>query len=82
MDCLEDFLIQSYSLMFVKNSLAYYAASRFESHKGLLFVMSGIEAKNYEKAVEIIKEQMLAMQNGDFLKKKCIKRKVSFKIKY
>ena len=44
--------------------------------------MSGIEAKNYEKAVEIIKEQMLAMQNGDFLKKKCIKRKVSFKIKY
>ena len=66
MDCLEDFLIQSYSLMFVKNSLAYYAASRFESHKGLLFVMSGIEAKNYEKAVEIIKEQMLAMQNGNF----------------
>ncbi|MDA1679305.1 EF-P 5-aminopentanol modification-associated protein YfmF [Bacillus cereus group sp. TH152-1LC] len=60
----------SHSKLFVnvreKNSLAYYAASRFESHKGLLFVMSGIEAKNYEKAVEIIKEQMLAMQNGDF----------------
>ena len=61
--------------MCVKNSLAYYAASRFESHKGLLFVMSGIEAKNYEKAVEIIKEQMLAMQNGEFLKKKYIKQK-------
>ncbi len=60
----------SHSKLFVnvreKNSLAYYAASRFESHKGLLFVMSGIEAKNYEKAIEIIKEQMLAMQNGDF----------------
>ncbi|MBG9840763.1 zinc protease [Bacillus tropicus] len=60
----------SHSKLFVnvreKKSLAYYAASRFESHKGLLFVMSGIEAKNYEKAVEIIKEQMLAMQNGDF----------------
>lgn len=60
----------SHSKLFVnvreKNSLAYYAASRFESHKGLLFVMSGIEAKNYEKAVEIIKEQMLAMQNGEF----------------
>ncbi|MDF2082290.1 EF-P 5-aminopentanol modification-associated protein YfmF [Bacillus pseudomycoides] len=60
----------SHSKLFVnvreKNSLAYYAASRFESHKGLLFVMSGIEAKNYEKAVEIIKEQMKAMQNGDF----------------
>ncbi|WJE51260.1 pitrilysin family protein [Bacillus cereus] len=60
----------SHSKLFVnvreKNSLAYYAASRFESHKGLLFVMSGIEAKNYEKAVKIIKEQMKAMQNGDF----------------
>ncbi|MDA2245534.1 EF-P 5-aminopentanol modification-associated protein YfmF [Bacillus cereus] len=60
----------SHSKLFVnvreKNSLAYYAASRFESHKGLLFVMSGIEAKNYEKAVEIIKEQMRAMQNGEF----------------
>ncbi|HDR8052462.1 TPA: insulinase family protein [Bacillus cereus] len=60
----------SHSKLFVnvreKNSLAYYAASRFESHKGLLFVMSGIEAKNYEKAVEIIKEQMHAMQNGEF----------------
>ena len=28
--------------------------------------MSGIEAKNFEKAVEIIKEQMKAMQSGDF----------------
>lgn len=60
----------SHSKLFVnvreKNSLAYYAASRFESHKGLLFVMSGIEAKNYERAVEIIKEQMKAMQNGAF----------------
>ena len=26
-----------------KASLAYYAASRLESHKGLLMVMSGIE---------------------------------------
>ncbi|MGF9965488.1 EF-P 5-aminopentanol modification-associated protein YfmF [Bacillus rhizoplanae] len=60
----------SHSKLFVnvreKNSLAYYAASRYESHKGLLFVMSGIEGKNYEKAVTIIKEQMTAMQKGDF----------------
>lgn len=49
-----------------KHSLAYYAASRYESHKGLLFVMSGIEGKNYEKAVNIIGEQMIAMRNGDF----------------
>ncbi|PLR94784.1 EF-P 5-aminopentanol modification-associated protein YfmF [Bacillus sp. T33-2] len=49
-----------------KASLAYYAASRLESHKGLMMVMSGIEFKNYELAVKIIKEQMQAMQNGDF----------------
>ncbi|UOY93612.1 insulinase family protein [Ectobacillus sp. JY-23] len=60
----------SHSKLFInvreKNSLAYYAASRYESHKGLLFVMSGIEAKNYKKAVSIINEQLEAMQNGDF----------------
>ena len=49
-----------------KESLAYYAASRLESHKGLLLVMTGIEPKNYEKALSIIKEQMKAMKNGDF----------------
>ena len=39
----------SHSKLFInvreKASLAYYAASRLESHKGLLMVMSGIEAK-------------------------------------
>jgi predicted Zn-dependent peptidase len=49
-----------------KHSLAYYAASRYESHKGLLFVMSGIEGENYEKAVNITGEQLTAMRNGDF----------------
>lgn len=49
-----------------KNSLAYYASSRFESHKGLLFVFSGIDPKDYTKAKGIIVEQMDAMVNGDF----------------
>lgn len=69
----------SHSKLFVnvreKNSLAYYAASRYESHKGLLFVMSGIEGKNYEKAVTIIKEQMTAMQNGDFTDEEIVQTK-------
>lgn len=60
----------SHSKLFInvreKASLAYYAASRIESHKGLLMVMSGIEEKNYEQAVSIIKEQMNAMKKGDF----------------
>ncbi|QHN48966.1 insulinase family protein [Geobacillus stearothermophilus] len=60
----------SHSKLFInvreKASLAYYAASRLESHKGILMVMSGIEPANYEKARRIIDEQMQAMKNGDF----------------
>ncbi|MDM5198930.1 pitrilysin family protein [Fictibacillus enclensis] len=48
-----------------KESLAYYAASRFESHKGIIFVMSGIETKNYEKTVKIINEQLEEIRNGN-----------------
>ncbi|MCM3717095.1 EF-P 5-aminopentanol modification-associated protein YfmF [Fictibacillus phosphorivorans] len=59
----------SHSKLFMKvrekESLAYYAASRFESHKGAVFVMSGIETGNYEKAVKIIKEQHEEMKNGN-----------------
>jgi len=47
-------------------SLAYYAASRLESHKGLMMVMSGIDLKNYDQAVGIIHDQMDAMKKGDF----------------
>lgn len=60
----------SHSKLFInvreKASLAYYAASRVESHKGLLMVMSGIEHKNFDQATTIINEQMNAMKNGDF----------------
>ncbi|UJL47989.1 insulinase family protein [Virgibacillus sp. NKC19-16] len=49
-----------------KNSLAYYAASRFESHKGLLFVLSGIAPGDFEKARDIIKLQMKEMKDGNF----------------
>lgn len=60
----------SHSKLFInvreKASLAYYASSRLESHKGLLMVMSGIENANYKKALDIIKEQFIAMKQGDF----------------
>lgn len=60
----------SHSKLFInvreKASLAYYAASRIESHKGLLMVMSGIENANYKQALDIIKAQFAAMKKGDF----------------
>ncbi|WP_130860210.1 EF-P 5-aminopentanol modification-associated protein YfmF [Gracilibacillus phocaeensis] len=49
-----------------KHSLAYYAASRIESHKGLMFVFSGIAPEQYEKAKSIILEQMEQMRQGEF----------------
>ncbi|MCH5586437.1 insulinase family protein [Shimazuella sp. AN120528] len=48
-----------------KESLAYYCSSSIESHKGLLFIQSGIEEKNLERAIEIIKEQLTVMKNGE-----------------
>ncbi|WP_400163043.1 EF-P 5-aminopentanol modification-associated protein YfmF [Brevibacillus sp. TJ4] len=47
-----------------KASLAYYAVSRLESHKGIMMIMSGIDVNNYNQAVEIIKQQMEAMRQG------------------
>lgn len=47
-----------------KHSLAYYAASRLESNKGLLFVYSGIAPEQFEKAKDIILEQHEDIKNG------------------
>ncbi|XID95066.1 EF-P 5-aminopentanol modification-associated protein YfmF [Paenibacillaceae bacterium WGS1546] len=49
-----------------KASLAYYASSRLDGHKGILTLQSGIEIANYEKAVRIMREQLDAMKAGDF----------------
>ncbi|PYZ93084.1 peptidase M16 [Salipaludibacillus keqinensis] len=60
----------SHSKLFInvreKASLAYYAASRVESHKGLLIVMSGIQSSKYDQATKIIFEQMEEMKQGKF----------------
>lgn len=49
-----------------KASLAYYASSRLDGHKGLLTIQTGIEIANYDRAVAIIREQLEAMRRGDF----------------
>lgn len=48
-----------------KASLAYYASSRLDGHKGILAIRSGIEMENYEKASDIIQKQLEAMRQGD-----------------
>ncbi|REJ16109.1 MAG: peptidase M16 [Paenibacillaceae bacterium] len=46
-------------------SLAYYAASRYDGHKGILTIQSGIEIANFERASAIIREQLDAIARGD-----------------
>lgn len=48
-----------------KASLAYYAASRLESHKGLMTIQSGIEIENFNRALQIIERQLDDMQTGN-----------------
>ncbi|WP_100330970.1 EF-P 5-aminopentanol modification-associated protein YfmF [Bacillus xiapuensis] len=55
-----------------KASLAYYAASRVESHKGFLMVLSGIDSKNYDQAVQIIDQQLNAMKKGEISEKEIL----------
>ena len=52
-----------------KASLCYYCASRLDNYKGLMYVYSGIEAQNYQKALEIIGQQLKDMVDGNFTDK-------------
>lgn len=49
-----------------KASLAYTASSSYLRHKNNIFINCGIEIKNYEKALEIIREQLQDMKDGKF----------------
>ncbi len=49
-----------------KASLAYTASSSYIRYKSNIFIRCGIEIKNYQKAIEIIKKQLEDMKNGDF----------------
>ena len=49
-----------------KASLAYTAGSSYQKNKSNIFIRCGIEINNYEKAVEIIKEQLNQIKNADF----------------
>ncbi|MEK4515616.1 pitrilysin family protein [Paenibacillus sp. FSL H8-0122] len=48
-----------------KESLAYYASSRYDGHKGIGTIQSGIETQNYGKAVDIIRKQLDELKAGN-----------------
>ena len=49
-----------------KLSLCYYASSQYARSKGILTVSSGIETKDYDRALEEILHQLKAVQQGDW----------------
>ena len=49
-----------------KLSLCYYASSSYARSKGIMTVSSGVEQKDYDRAVEEITRQLTAVQNGDW----------------
>lgn len=49
-----------------KESLAYVASSSYLRYKGNIIINCGIEIKNYEKALNKIREQLEDMKNGNF----------------
>ena len=51
-----------------KNSLAYYAFSRFDKIKTVMGISCGIEIKNYKKALDTILEQVEDMKKGNISK--------------
>ena len=59
-----------YSRLFMnvreKLSLCYYCNSRLIRDKGIIFIQSGIENENYEKARNEIFNQLDVMKNGEF----------------
>jgi predicted Zn-dependent peptidase len=48
-----------------KAGLCYYASSSIERSKGLLFIQSGIEAENFEKARDLSLAQLSAIARGE-----------------
>ncbi len=49
-----------------KAGLAYSARSTYLRQKNNIFIRAGIEIENYEKALDIIKEQLEDMRKGNF----------------
>ena len=49
-----------------KASLAYTVASSYIKNKSCIFIRGGIEIGNYEKALNLIKDQLKQIEDGDF----------------
>lgn len=62
-----------------KESLAYYASSSYLSHYSLLFVTSGIEPENEDKAYQLIQQQLQAICDGQITARELQQTKAQLK---
>ena len=58
-------------------SLCYYCAARYNSHKGIMTVESGVETQNIDAAKQEILNQLEAMKRGDFTDEELLSAKLS-----
>lgn len=47
-----------------ENSLCYYVSSSYDAFNGIMIVNAGIDAKDYQKTLHLIDEQLKDIQNG------------------
>lgn len=62
-----------------KNSLCYDVHSNYSPIYSTIVINAGIEAKDYEKTVSLIKENIEAMKNGEFAASELDKVKLNYK---
>ncbi|SHH12560.1 EF-P 5-aminopentanol modification-associated protein YfmF [Tepidibacter thalassicus] len=48
-----------------KESLCYYVYSMIEKYKSIMLISSGIEIENYDKALELIEQELEKMKKGE-----------------
>lgn len=49
-----------------KHSLCYYISSSYGAFSGIMTVNAGIEGSDYQKAIQLIAQELANIQNGDF----------------
>ena len=47
-----------------ENSLCYYVSSSYDAFNGIMIVNAGIDFKDYDKALQLIDEQLKDIQSG------------------
>ena len=61
-----------------KESLCYTIYSTIQKSKSTMMVCSGIEAENYERTVELVKEQVQKLKDGDITESEISNAKIAF----